>query len=603
MIKCLNRIGRSMCCCLITAWLILGVVAHHASHAEPLGAHTINTQNTKPALRPISEFRLGNAVAPIYYYMTAWTVNDLFKMAGYEGEIGDKRPSRAWIPVVDGQWLKEKRWDVPTDPLGWPTSLSLPDGQTAQRLTCIVVANDLTDVFPPGTYTLRYTGTGRLEFDGVSNVTETRPGEITFNYDGSSEVFVSIVQTDPKRTGDYLRDIRILRPDAVEGEAFNRTYIEDIRPYDVIRPMHMLGEQLTYGPAIPWADRKPPNYSHWGGAWGTPYEVVIDLANASDSDLWLNVPVAASDEFMRQLAKLTAERLDPKRRLYIELGNELWNWAMPYEVGRQHGLAEARKRWPGVEGRVTDWSDGDPVNEMMMLYSWQGARTAEMGAIFRDAFKDQPDRLVVVLAGQIGASAPYWAPSRYLLESPVWVAVDGAKPAATHADAYAVGPYVGEPEGDDRFSRESPEAYIADAIRYLRGEGPWHADAEEPGLRYSIRHDRAMAAEFGLPLIAYEGGQHFIGSRFTRDQVNVHPDMTRLYHALFDVWREEGGGLFVHYAGTIPRGTNNPGEEPSYYQSENFGTKERQTQTEEDAPKYRALRQTMRDLGQLEPTR
>ena len=192
---------------------------------------------------------------------------------------------------------------------------------------------------------------------------------------------------------------------------------------------------------------------------------------------------------------------------------------------------------------------------------------------------------------------PYWHPSRYLLESPVWVGEEGVEPAGYQVDAYATAPYMGEDGEAVAFTRSSPTEFIAEAIEYVRGEGLWGQDADEPGLRYLIRSDRAMAAEFGLPLIAYEGGQHFIGSRFTRDEVNVHPGMYNLYQAYFDVWQEEGGGLFVHLGGIIPRGVNEPGVEPSYYQSENFGIKELQTQTEEDAPKWHALRDVMRELG------
>ncbi len=594
---------RILCLVLFLAALLSACSAAAAPAPDP--SPTVSADETAPGQAvgpesaPPSEFRIGNAVAPINYYMTAWMLNDLFKMAGFEAEIGSTAPSQAWIPILDGRWEIARRFDVPTDDLGWATSLALEGGDTAQRLSALVFANERENVFPAGTYRVLWEGAGVLAVEGPSEVTRVGPGEMTFAYDGSGEVIVSILKTDPEGTGDYIRNIRVLRPDAVPGERFNRQYLEEIRPYAVIRPLHFFGEQLIYGPPIPWEDRKPENYSHWGGALGAPYEVGIDLANQSESDLWLNVPVAASDDFMRNLAELAASRLDGNRRLYIELGNELWNWADPYAIGRQYALDQARARWPGVEGAIRPYSDGEAVSEAMLIYSWQGARTAEMGAIFKKAFGEEAHRVVVVLAGQVGASQPGWAPSRYLLESPVWVGEEGAAPAADHAAAFAIAPYIGEEEGVISFCRESAAAFIADAMAYTRGEAPWGEDAPEPGLRYLIRSDRALAAEFGLPLIAYEGGQHFTGSRFTRDEVNVHPDMYALYQAYFDVWEGEGGGLFVHLAGIIPRGVNEPGTEPGYFESENFGIKELQTQTEAEAPKWRALRDRMRALGQF----
>lgn len=550
-----------------------------------------------PRSRPPGEFRIGNAVAPIHYYMTAWTVTDMFKMAGFEEEIGNTDPSRAWTPVIEGRWAMDRRADVPTDEVGWATSLDLRGGGTADALTTIVAGPEDPTVFPNGTYRVLWEGEGSISIDGYET-TEVVDGEMTFEYDGTRGILLSIIETDPNDNGNYIRNIQVLRPDAEAGARFHARYLDDIRPYAVIRPLHFHGDQLTYGPRLAWEDRKPEEYSHWGGALGAPYEVSIDLANQSESDLWLNVPVAAADSFMRGLARLVAAELYSDRRLYIELGNELWNFSDPYELGRNYAHEQARTRWPGVEGTVTDYSDGDPVSRNMMIYSWQGSRTAEMAEIFRSAFSD-PKRVVVVLAGQMGASVPFYHPSRLLLESPIWVAEEGAEPAATHADAFAVAPYVQEEEGVIEFPRTSPEAFIAEAIRYIRGEGRWTADGDEPGLRYAIRSDAVLAEKFELPLIAYEGGQHFTGSSYTRDIISTHPDMYELYLALFEVWETEGGGLFVHYAGIIPRGVNEPGTEPGYFESENFGIKERQTETEADAPKWRALRDQMRELGQF----
>jgi hypothetical protein len=58
-----------------------------------------------------------------------------------------------------------------------------------------------------------------------------------------------------------------------------------------------------------------------------------------------------------------------------------------------------------------------------------------------------------------------------------------------------------------------------------------------------------------------------------------------------------GGGILGVIETT---GQGEPGEEPSYYQSENFGMKERQTQAPAEAPKWGAILETMVELGQCE---
>ena len=555
-----------------------------------------------------SEFQIGNAVSPINYWMTAWMLNDIFKMAGFEAEIGNTEPSTLWVPVVEGQWRSDLRYEVPTDELGWATSMELPDGTSADSLMTIVAGGaELPDTFPAGSYRLVWRGNGEILIEGAELVeteasyTPDEDGyyEAEVIWDGSTPLMLSILDTDPAASGDYIRDISILRPDAVAGERFNREYLAYLRPYTVIRPLHMTGDQLTYGPSIAWEDRKPENYSHWGGALGAPYEVVMDLANQSESDLWLIIPVAASDSFVRELARLALEELDSDRKLYIELGNELWNWSDPYALGREYALQQAVERWPDVLGEERAYTDGDPVDELMIVYSWQGTRTVEVANIFDQVWGAQSDRVVSVLAGQIGASHPFWFPSRFLLGTPVAVGEEGLPPAGEQVDAFAVAPYISEEEGVIEFSDASAEAFLDDARRYVRGEPPYGPDAPEPGMRYMIRSDRELAAEYGLPLISYEGGQHFTGSRFKRDEVNVSQAMYDLYRALYTTWREEGGGLFTHYAGIIPRGQNEPGTEPTYYQSENFGIKELQTQSPAEAPKWRATLDAMREAGQL----
>lgn len=542
-------------------------------------------------------FHIGNGVAQINYWMTAWMLNDVFKMAGWEAEIGDTDPSELWVPVFGGEWRMNDRDLVQTDEMGWATSMELTNGMRADRLVTIVMGGiEIPNAFPSGEYTLTWEGTGEILVEGATRVQE-QSHEAVYEYDGSGVVIVSILDTDPD---DYIRNISLMRPDAVGDETFNREYIEYLAPFSVIRPLHFFGEQLSYGPRISWGDRKPLEYSHWGGALGAPFELGIDLANESVSDLWLNIPLAADDTFVRELARLTLERLDSNRRLYIELGNELWNFTYPYQIGRDYALDFAQERWPDVLGREQAYLDGDEVYENMMIFSWQGIRTVEIREIFHEVWEHESDRLVTVLAGQIGGSHPLWPQSRDLLGCPVAVGEEGVEPCGSQVDAFAVAPYVGESEGEVEFNRSSPETFLQDAITYVRGEGQWSETAAEQGLRYAIRNDRALADEFGLPLIAYEGGQHFVGSRFTRDVVNEHPMLRDLYDALFAVWQEEGGGLFVHLHGVIPRGQNEPGEEPTYFQSENFGIKELQTLSRAEAPKWDAVLTWMERVGQID---
>lgn len=576
-----------------------GITDSDSNDSDQSSGTDDNSSNTQSSPEP-EVFRIGNAVAPISYWMSAWTLNDLVKTAGFEvEETQEFRPSRMWIPVFQGIWDTDGMFQIPLDSNGWPTSLTLQDGRTAESLVTIVMNSDLPNVNQTGTYQLTYEGEGRLEIQGANILSESE-GQMQVEYLGSDGVFINILETDPSGSGDYLKNISMTRPDAVTGERFSRTYLDFIRPFSVIRPMHMAGESI-YSSSIDWNDRNLVSDSHWGSD-GAPWEVIVDLANQSQSDLWINVPIAASDSYVRNLAQLILDTLDSTRALYFELGNELWNFSLPYVNGREYASAQAQLRWPNIMGQITSYSDSDPVSETMMVHSWQGTRTVEIKTIFDQVWGTQASRIVSVLSGQIGSSVPGWNNNRFILESPVYVGEENTTPPGQMVDAFAVAPYVGDPyqiedeESPDGFDRSSPEAFIAEAVNYLNGVDRFNETAEEPGLRYLIRSDKILADEFGLPLIAYEGGHHFIGSSLTRDQVVPHPDMYQLYRDYFDMWQEEGGGLFVHFHGIFPRGANEPGQEPGYFESEHFGIKEFQTQPEDQAHRYRAIMDEIREL-------
>ena len=557
-------------------------------------------------------YAIGNAVAPINNWMNAWTLNDLIKTTGF-GTDDQSAVSHMWVPSIGGQWNMDQHNLIVKDSAGWPTQMTLSDGTHPEGLSFIttLLGSETEGAYVSGNYDFYYEGEGIMVITGAE-VTSEEDGHWVLNYPGSGAVFIEIADTDPNAKGDYLRNMRLMRPDAVEGERFSRDY----QPFAVMRPLHMLGDELVYPfpdadgtysftqGAGAWDKRKPVSHSHWGGAMGAPYEVIVDLANQSQTDLWLNIPTSADDEYVRNLAQLMLDTLDPERVLYLELGNEFWNWSYPYAIGRNYALEQAQARWPGVYGQSTSWSE-DAVSESMMVHSWQAARTLEIGAVFDDVWGDQAERLALVLAGQSGGSTPEWNINELILGAPVYVNEENATPPGLLVDAFAVAPYVSDPyqiaeeEGENGFDRSSAAAFLAEAIEYVNGTGRFGEDAEEPGLRYYVRSDKAMADSYNLPLVAYEGGQHFLGSLFTRDVVALHDDNYELYQTYFDMWQEEGGGLFVHLHGIIPRGQSEEGVEPGFFESEHFGVKETQQQTEADAPRYRALMDEMRGTGQL----
>ncbi|NJO02039.1 MAG: T9SS type A sorting domain-containing protein [Bacteroidia bacterium] len=74
---------------------------------------------------------------------------------------------------------------------------------------------------------------------------------------------------------------------------------------------------------------------------GWAWEYVIDLCNAVDMDLWINIPVSVDDNYITQLATLIKNRLEPNLNIYIEHTNELWNFGfLQYSWNKARAVEE-----------------------------------------------------------------------------------------------------------------------------------------------------------------------------------------------------------------------------------------------------------------------
>ena len=106
-------------------------------------------------------------------------------------------------------------------------------------------------------------------------------------------------------------------------------FLNDLNPYSVLRFM-------DWGPTngsefVNWSSRVPKtgnNYNYQvplvngdgstGTGAGVAYEWQVDLCNRAGTDMWINIPHKASDDFVRQLARLIRDNLNNQRKVYVE---------------------------------------------------------------------------------------------------------------------------------------------------------------------------------------------------------------------------------------------------------------------------------------------
>ena len=91
----------------------------------------------------------------------------------------------------------------------------------------------------------------------------------------------------------------------------------------------------------------------WSGNFGfrpsAPVIVSIALCNAIPADCWLHIPHMFSDSAAQRIVETARDNLDPGLKLYVEYGNEIWNFAFDQTYwaiarGKALGIPEARNQ-------------------------------------------------------------------------------------------------------------------------------------------------------------------------------------------------------------------------------------------------------------------
>ncbi len=76
----------------------------------------------------------------------------------------------------------------------------------------------------------------------------------------------------------------------------------------------------------------PQNQTNGNQAWGDAWEFMILLSNQTNTDMWINIPASADDDYVTQLATLIKNGdqytagLNPGLHVYLEYSNEVWNF-------------------------------------------------------------------------------------------------------------------------------------------------------------------------------------------------------------------------------------------------------------------------------------
>jgi hypothetical protein len=546
------------------------------------------------------------------------------------------KQARPWTIHREGaRWGEGGK--VELDPQGW--IVRMERDQSAELLLAIEQPE-----LPFRRFAVRWKGQGRLRYHGnAQRIGDAIDGwfdqvELLDPPDGKHFFSIILMDTDPQ---DHLRDIEVVPEEFLaaytQGERFNPLWLDKLVPFSTLRFMDWMktnrGEQST------WDRRPKPEDLTWAYK-GVPVEVMVALANRLQADPWFNLPHRADDAYARQLAEVVRAQLDPKLVAYFEYSNEVWNWGFPQaqyangagrylwrdkgaaakalaeletgppkpdlekldryrvpydlaavkqdvvDAGRAKALARAVKRHgeapvlQHVLTRMLEAAPGDAYNQ------YAGMRAAQLCDVVKgEVFKAAPERVRCVVATHTAGRGR----ERALFECPRW---SGA-PCLKHGlDTYAITAYLGADLGNPpnaeqlrAWAKEGPEGVkkaLAELDTTTRSKA---RPVDLVQIRADTEYHAQVAAQRGLQLVAYEGGQHVVvhDGALRKDPdiqrlllaMNRDPGMGALYERLLDTWKAQGGTLFVHYVDITAFG-----------QYGSWGALESLTR---DNPKYEAL--------------
>lgn len=452
------------------------------------------------------------------------------------------RSSRSWITQTRRVWDTKESHLLDLDADGWIKSLPAAGSSNFSYVSTVMLDNQ-QGRYQGGQYVVLYDGEGTLQYqwDAVKNVSASRPGRDVIEVTPSNRgILLSLTATNPD---NYLRNIRVV-PIAQEQsytvQPFNPDYLSKIDPFSTFRFMDWM--ETNNSTQTNWSDRPTLNSSTWMKQ-GAPVEIMVQLANVTQSNAWFTMPAQATDEYVRNFAQYVKENLNPNLKVYVEYSNEVWN--MQFEQSKWV-MAQARQEW-------TNSSNSD----FTKLVDWYSRRTTQVTRIWDDVFDSQRERVIGVMAGQ---AANPWVLNRALQYR--W----DTTPQSDRdygIDAIAIAPYFGNYLGQssneavlENWTVTEPDGGLDKLFDELTQGGLVPNSPVGGAVQASInnmqRHS-VIAQQRGLQLLAYEGGQHLVDSNnaavnnlFT--QANRDPRMGQIYDKYLSAWNQLGGGLFMNFS-------------------------------------------------------
>lgn len=329
-----------------------------------------------------------------------------------------------------------------------------------------------------------------------------------------------------KNTGAGVKNLKVVRPgyDPLNPPLFTQEFIDHVARFKVLRFMDWV--RTNNNPSTTWATRTPPNLPH-RTTTGVPWEHVIALANQAQKDIWINIPVAADNDYVLQLARLLKSTLNANSKIYVEYSNEVWN-SQFQQFATNRNLA-TKELYDNPQSPLAH--DGK-THVDVIGYRYIAKRGKEISDIFRGVYGDAAmmtkvrpvfaSQVVRTYVAQLGLDfidAVYGPPSRYFY-------------------AFAGAPYfnLGSLQQVDGLSVDAVLQAMSDSVTAMPRQAYFEKNV-------------AFASWYGLPFFAYEAGADTFGpgSIAAKKAASLDPRLLDICKRYLSSWYAGGGQMLMWY--------------------------------------------------------
>lgn len=409
-----------------------------------------------------------------------------------------------------------------TDANGWPTEDFMAVVGSGGANTAHIY-NGIYKVSLTGQATITATG-GTVSNLLYNAATNTTTADVTLNASESSSWNFVI---NFSNTNGQAKNVQVMRPGYLPGtsQVFSTQFQNQIQQFQTIRFMDF--EQTNNNQVVNWSDRAQVTDAVQSSSKGVAWEYVIQLANTTNKDVWINIPVNATDDYVKQLATLIKAQLNPNLHVYVEYSNELWNGAFSQtQVNLNAAIAEVN-----AGGNLKLPGDTQANNQ----WDWAARRVAERSVqisnIFASVFGQSAmnNTVRVVLPGQFANL--YW----------------------TQTGLNYIEANYGSPSNYLYGIASAPYFYVTNDTAGLTETqimAQLQASAQQDEASFS--QWTGLATYYNLKAVAYEGGPDTSGANniAAKAAAQSDPAMETLVSQFMTSWYAAGGSLFNwYYAG------------------------------------------------------